>query len=371
MLIRNVSLGLTLLLGMAPALTAAVPAPAKLHRDRALGCLLGLAVGDAMGTTHEFQPLQAPAFPRLATGPLTAVQGGGPFRCSPGEVTDDTQMAITLARVLQEKKGPDPVLLGRRYGAWARRAFDIGTVTRGALARIEAGVPATEAGVAQWVASGYQASGNGSLMRTAPIGVWFARDPQARREASLGDSAITHADPRCQLACAAFNAAVARAVLAQGDPGLAQAMVQAAEGELPEAARRLTQRMPQQGERIRQALEDLRQDLACAGKDDPQLYGTGPDALHLHQQMGFVRVAFRLGFWELLHAPGYQAALVDVVNRGGDADTNGAITGALLGACHGLQAIPAPWLKTVEKAHNRLGAAYHPAYFRAWVRQLP
>ena len=75
--------------------------------------------------------------------------------------------------------------------------------------------------------------------------------------------------------------------------------------------------------------------------DDPQLYG--PE-VHLQDQEGFVRVAFRLAFWELLHAPSFAAGVIDAANRGGDADTNAAIAGALLGAHHGRVAIPDAWV---------------------------
>lgn len=344
---------------------------AQLPKDPALGSLLGLAVGDALGTTHEFKLLAAPPFPQLAAGPLSTIVGEGPFRCSPGEVTDDTQLAITLARSLAEHRRLEPQDLGRRYVAWSGRAFDIGTVTRASLGLIARGTPAEEAGLAQWVASGQTASGNGSLMRTAPIGVFYAEDERARREASLAESAITHADPRCQLACAAFNAAIARAVQARATADLTEAMTAAAERELPQAADRLKEKLPGHAVRVEQALEDLRVDLAMARAGDPRLYTEDPPGLHLHGQMGFVRVAFRLAFWELRHAPTFQAALVDVVNRGGDADTNGAITGALLGARHGLDAIPAAWRTAVEHGRNRLGGAYHPRFFRSFVDRLP
>src|SRR6185312_17217461 len=102
------------------------------------------------------------------------------------------------------------------------------------------------------------------------------------------------------------------------------------------------------------ACSDLAADLAAARRDDPDLYGD----LHLHGSAGFVRVAFRLAYWELWHAPSFEGALVDVVNRGGDADTNAAITGALLGACYGEGAIPSEWTKAVLEFPGRDGL--HP-----------
>jgi len=201
--------------------------------------------------------------------------------------------------------------------------------------------------------------------------VFFTADPAASLAASLADSAITHADPRCQLACAALNAAIGRGLATTGaDPG--PAMFQAARTGLDQAAALLRERMPDHRPRIDQALADLGTDLDLAAAADPRLCASGPDVLDLTgTQQGFVRVAFRLAFWELRWAPSFQAALVDVANRGGDADTNGAITGALLGARHGAAAIPAAWIQTVEAAPQRIGADYLPGYFRSFLLRVP
>jgi ADP-ribosylglycohydrolase len=97
------------------------------------------------------------------------------------------------------------------------------------------------------------------------------------------------------------------------------------------------------------ACDEISSDLMAATAKDPGLYAP---KLHLHRHQGFVRVAFRLAFWELFHAPTFEAALIDVVNRGGDADTNGAITGALLGSFYGESAIPSRWAGPMLRAHT-------------------
>src|SRR3954470_2392520 len=104
--------------------------------DRARGAMLGLAIGDALGTTYEFDRIDQPRYPALATGPATDVVGGGPFDLPAGAITDDTQMAVCLARSLAELGHPDVADLGRRYLAWSEHAFDIGNQTRGAIDRI-------------------------------------------------------------------------------------------------------------------------------------------------------------------------------------------------------------------------------------------
>ena len=312
------------------------------NRGRARGALLGLAVGDALGTTQEFSRPAMPAFPEMASGPQREIVGGGPFDLEPGQVTDDTHMAICLAGSLWGQGRFDVVDAADRYVEWRRHTFDIGGQTAAALDAIEDGASPRSAGRAVWEARGREAAGNGSLMRTAPIGVFFATDPTQLRQAAREDSAITHFDERCQQACVAFNVAIATAISTSGpvDPNV---VWHSARAEL--------------------SRPDLVEDLECARHSDPGLL---EPALHMHEHQGFVRVAFRLAFWELLHAPSLEAALIDVINRGGDADTNGAITGALLGSVHGERSIPARWrhlvLHALEDAPaGPLRDVYHPA----------
>jgi len=326
----------------------------------ARGVLLGLAVGDAFGTTLEFQVCDAPAFPTLARGPHVDMIGGGPFGVAPGQVTDDTQMATCLALSLKEHgrfHAPD---VARRYVEWMAYAFDIGNLTATSLKMIERGVSLGEASRRAWLHSERRTAGNGSLMRIAPIAVALYHDPISRRLAALADSAITHFDPRCRIACAAFCAAIGESFAGRAETN---SMFAAAVAEIDEAASALIDLVPRDGPDVQAARVALHRDLELAQKDDPELYG--PE-LHLHRHEGFVRVAFRLAFWELAHAPSFEAALVDAVNRGGDADTNGAITAALLAARFGEAAIPPAWTKRVldalqdPSAPPALRDDYHP-----------
>lgn len=343
-----------------------MPAPRSLVRDRARGTLLGLAVGDALGTTLEFATPAAPPFPSLAEGPHADVTGGGPFDVVPGQVTDDTQMAACLAGALAARGGRyDVSEAAARYRAWTEHAFDVGSLTASALARLERGAAPGEAGFLAWEEAGMAAAGNGSLMRSAPIGVALAADAGARRLAALRDSAVTHYDPRCALACAALDAAVAAGV---AGAARARDLLDAAGAELGAAAAAFLDACPPPRAarpdveaRLAAAVDALLEDLDRAQADDPGLYGRD---LHLHAHQGFVRVAFRLAFWELLHAPTWRAGVTDAVNRGGDADTNGAIAGALLGALHGERALPEAWrarvLSAVPREDGPLRTLYHP-----------
>jgi len=209
-----------------------------------------------------------------------------------------------------------------------------------------------------WLESGSHAAGNGSLMRAAPIGALLAASEHERRIASLDDSAITHFDPRCRLACAAFNAAIAAGVLGTSDPEM---LWQAALDELPIAAELL---VGQYDDELDLAVTALQTDLHAAMQNDPELYG--PE-LHLHDHQGFVRVAFRLAFWELLHRSVFRDAVLDAANRGGDADTNAAIVGALVGSRVGVDGIPAEWRRAVlectPNGSSVWWTTYHPKVF--------
>ena len=334
---------------------------------RIRGTLLGLAVGDALGTTHEFKRLKAQPFPQLAEGPLKSIVGGGPFNLVPGQVTDDTQMAVCLSDSLMARGCLDVDDVARRYAEWMNYAFDIGAQTSAALRLVRAGVPAREAGKRVWLERDRRPAGNGSLMRTAPIGV-FIKDTEARRRASLAESAITHFDPRCQLACAMFNAAIGAGVRG----GDAEAMWEAAALELAPATRLLLIGEPDASADIEEAQRLLTVDVNTARKDDPLLYG--PE-LHMLDQQGYVRVAFRLAFWHLLHTPDTERALIDAANRGGDADTNAAIVGALLGACYGDDGLPVDWWVLVLEAlqsgePTRLAGEYHPRHFMEAIEKF-
>jgi ADP-ribosylglycohydrolase len=112
------------------------------------------------------------------------------------------------------------------------------------------------------------------------------------------------------------------------------------------------------------AVVAIQADLQAATENDPMLYGP---VLHLLDQQGFVRVAFRLAFWELLHRATYRDAVLDAANRGGDADTNAAIVGALVGSRVGIEGIPAEWRRAVLNCRPNGPAVwsttYHPRTF--------
>ena len=159
----------------------------SLLTDRALGCLLGLAVGDAVGSTLEFAE-------RDRHPPVTDMVGGGPFGLRPGEWTDDTSMALCLADSLIACGGLDQRDVMERFVRWWREGenshnglcFDIGFTTRKALQYfVETGDP-----IAGSIDP--ETAGNGSIMRLAPVALRWAKDPQKTVSAARMQSATTH-----------------------------------------------------------------------------------------------------------------------------------------------------------------------------------
>src|ERR1039457_4118532 len=155
--------------------------------DRAVGALLGLASGDAVGTTLEFRA------PGTFT-PITDMVGGGPFRLKPGQWTDDTSMALCLAESLIECRGFDPVDQLQRYVRWWRKGhlsstgicFDIGNTTASSLRRFE------KTGEPHCGSTDRNSAGNGSIMRVAPVPLFFANDPPTAIARSGESSRTTH-----------------------------------------------------------------------------------------------------------------------------------------------------------------------------------
>lgn len=273
-----------------------------------MGCVLGLALGDALGAPFEFRrrdeiPHPLPAFERGLSG------------LPPGTGTDDTAMARNLWRSLSERRSLDPDDVVRRHLEWlATDPPDVGTLTRRVLSEIRDGVAdAAERYVSE---RGPEISaGNGSVMYCAPLGAFRATRPELLFQEAPALSAITHWDQRCRTACLAVTLAVA--ALVRGDePG--EAVEGAVEAVLD-----------------REGGEELEYLVVEAGRARPI---DGPD-------MGFTLFTAGIGLQVAADGIDVEEGLRSVVALGGDADTNAAVTGALLGALHGRDALPSAWLE--------------------------
>lgn len=282
-------------------------------RARYRGALLGLAVGDALGTSVEFRP------PGTFT-PVTGITGGGPFGLVPGQWTDDTSLALCLAESLVCRRAFDPADQLRRYLRWYREGhlsstgtcFDIGWTTRTALERFaRTGDP--------WPGpDDPRTAGNGSLMRLAPVPLFFARRPE-EAVARAGDSSrTTHGAREAVDACRYY----------------AGLIVGALHGATKEEL--LSERYsPVPGLWERQPLAP-KVDAVAAGsfklKEPPAIRGTG-----------YVVDCLEAALWAFHRSSTFRDGALLAVNLGNDADTTGAVYGQLAGAYYGETSIPAEW----------------------------
>jgi ADP-ribosyl-[dinitrogen reductase] hydrolase len=288
---------------------------------RARGALIGLAVGDALGGPLEFM---SPAEARATHGgPVTEMVGGGWLHLRPGQTTDDTAMALALARSLDECGTYDEADVLRRYLAWrASSPPDIGITVAAVLGAAAAGEAPRVAAERFHHESGGKSAGNGSLMRIAPVALRFAGEPDVMADVARRESTLLHFDPLAADACAWYCGRLAGLLDA---PAPAQAPAPApGDGLDPRIA------------------GTVALDRAAAGERAEPLGG-------------FVLAALGVAAAAVASAESYEEALVWAINLGGDADTNGAIAGALLGARFGEDAIPERWRSVVEEA-DELGA---------------
>jgi len=332
-----------------------VASPEQIHA-RQRGALLGLAIGEAMGLRNDTRNIPGADFPSLNEGPIAEPSGGGRFELRRGQVSWASEMACILSISLRNQRQYDVLEVGRMYARWVTNAVDAPEAMKQAGEMISEGRSPENTGRKVWIENQMRLRDNGSLARTTPIGVFFHANRDARVAASLDDSAITHFDPLCQLACATFNGILAAAISAPTEKLEADQLLKTAEAELALAASILGRKEPDWVGQTKDSADWLREDLMLAQNDDPELYG--PE-LHLFRPFpSEVRTTYRLAFWELFHAPSLEAALIDVANRGGHASINTAVTGALLGAVYGDGAVPSDWSTRVIEAPGN--GNYHP-----------
>ena len=290
------------------------------------GCLLGLAVGDALGTTLEFTP---PGSFR----PISDMMGGGPFGLRPGEWTDDTSMALCLAESLIECGGFDPADQMQRYVRWwheghlssTGECFDIGNTVGSALSQFE------RTREPYCGSKDPMSAGNGSIMRLAPVPMFYAASPKEAVEKSEGSSWTTHQAPAAIDACRYFGGLIVGAL-----NGVSK-------GEL------LVERFcPVAGCWDDGPLVPEIDEVACGlfkSKEPPDIQGSG-----------YVVKSLEAALWAFHRSDSFREGCLLAVNLGDDADTTGAVYGQLAGACYGENGIPDEWLSSL--AHRQLIASF-------------
>lgn len=338
-----------------------------------LSAVMGAACGDALGTTLEFTHRSRMGWDFKGPYGHDDIVGKGPFNCAVGEVTDDTQMAVGIARAITADRAYRPASVVARFQKWREVAFDIGGTTSSGISQHRAGTHPLFA-----VPVRATTGANGALMRATPLGVWQFRNRRAVLRNALSDAMLTHNSAECCLLNAAYASAIARllSLRSRGTttlPVLQVEALKAARWALREGAEVLRDfRVYEEGDILRAVL-DASKDLRMGQEDDPMLYGEDEPRVGVQGAgSGGARTAFRLAWWQLFHAPSYRVGVTDTVNRGGDADTTGAIVGGLLGALFGLggrKGIPSDWLEAVEDCHPNHTQLrdFHPGFFRPFA----
>lgn len=296
--------------------------PGRAVRDarllaRAQGCLLGQFIGDALGSQVEFQGADT-IRSRYPNG-VRGLKDGGTFDTLAGQPTDDSEMALMLARCLVRDGRYDAGAVLEAYVHWLKSGpFDAGNTTRAALGAAAQGGSREERLERAARAASRQSEANGSLMRISPLAIFGRARPGEAAGWARQDSALTHPNPVCGESCAAYVRAIAAAL----DGADAAACHRAALEEARAGGERS----------VISALEN------AAARPPTEMAGG---------KAGWVLVALQNAFYRLLHAESLEEALVDTAGCGGDTDTNAAICGALLGAVHGRDGIPSRWRRAV------------------------
>ncbi len=282
--------------------------------DGVLGCLIGLAVGDALGTTLEFQTPGSFA-------PLAEMVGGGPFDLKPGQWTDDTSMALCLAASLVETGTFDLVDQLERYSRWRRAGymssngvcFDVGLTVTIALNRFR------DTGDPYSGPTDADRAGNGSIMRLAPVPMRYFRQPAEAVEKSAESSRTTHGAQTAVDGCRYLGALIVGALTGARK----QELLADHFAPCPDFWR---------SNPLTPEIDEIAKG-SFRRRQPPEIRGGG-----------YVVESLEAALWSFHRSESFEHGCLLAVNLGGDADTTGAVYGQLAGAFYGINGIPARWM---------------------------
>ena len=277
------------------------------HIRRSRGALLGLAVGDAIGTTVEFLPRGS--FPLM-----TDMVGGGVFKLPVGAWTDDTSLALCLGTSILDNNFDleDQI---KRYALWYEfgyfsstgKCFDIGQTTLDAIERYQAtGNPRSGGG-------GAMMAGNGCITRLASVVIRYLHNPHLALELSVEQSFTTHAAPECLMACKM----------------LGEILIRALQGKTKH-------------EILESLLPDLRLTTRLRSIADGKYKSMEVDEI---SSSGYVVASLEAALYCFWKTSSFEECVLKAVNLGDDADSVGALCGQLAGAFYGHDAIPSRWIE--------------------------
>jgi ADP-ribosyl-[dinitrogen reductase] hydrolase len=267
-------------------------------RDRARAAFIGMAIGDALGATVEFMTATEIA---QKYGTFRDIVGGGWLRLKPGQVTDDTEMALCIGRAIIKSQGWAPQAIADSFAAWLKsRPVDCGDTCRKGIRRYMLH-GTLEAPPNEWDA------GNGAAMRLLPVALFSLPDRELIKRYMLEQAHITHNNPVSDAACLCLGTLIHLAILG--------------------ASRN----------RLRREVDDL-----------VSRFPTFKFEPYRGLATGYVVDTMQTVFHWFFRGRNFEECLVGTVNQGGDADTTGAICGMLAGAYYGMESIPKRWLKKMD-----------------------
>jgi len=279
-------------------------------KSAAVGCLLGLAVGDALGAPVEFCR-------RDTFEPVTEMRAGGQFKLPAGAWTDDTAMALSLADSLLANGSLACSDLLDRFIRWAEKgensstgvAVGIGQNTLRTLGNYR------RTGAVKATRFGAKADGNGAIMRLAPVPIFYWKDPLRAQQIAVEQSQATHCSPLSDEACAYLALVLARLIAGQDwNDALAVDLAAGCSPEMQQIVSRTWE-------------HKARQEI---------------------QSSGYVIHTLEAALWSVASTSSFEEALLLAVNLGDDADTVGAVTGQLAGALYGVEEVPSAWLTELQ-----------------------
>jgi len=290
--------------------------------SRIRGAMYGVAVGDALGAPLEF--MDATRI-QMQHGTVRDMIGGGWLGVRPGEFTDDTQMTLAVAHGIAEEAGDPIEAIGRHFVEWANSGpKDVGATCASSIHRAmhiakNPAAPSKDdwfnAAAATHTLMHGRSAGNGSLMRTAYVGLYY-RDQDEAAEKARQISKMTHYDDDTAMDCAAYSAILNR-IVREDDIRSRRLLIVALACSYDFCKNRY--------------LYEL---LSCPG--------------YTPRPTGYVVDSFAAALHCIFTTDSFEEAVVKAVNLGGDADTIGAITGGLAGALYGYEAIPERWTKCLD-----------------------
>lgn len=275
--------------------------------SRAIGCLLGQLAGDNLGALVEFTPEKI--IKEEYPDGVRVMADGGTWEILAGQPTDDSELALALARSLVKNWAYDKVDVRQAYVRWKdSKPFDCGRTT-------SVGIAGRHDHLSQ---------ANGALMRASPLGIFCSQKPWAEKILARWDAEQTHPNPVCVEVNILFVRAIATAIRDELGPK-----------ELYRQIRQWPMPFP--------TIQDA---TVKAESEPPEDYQTN---------MGWVLTAWQNALYQLYNAPNLEEGIVDTIGRGGDTDTNAAICGALLGAVYGQADVPQPWVDAITSCRSGPG----------------